>query len=188
MIPLLIAIVFAVLFLIVYVRTGDARRRRRIRRRIYDTPSHPRRSSLTRSQSFIYYKEFEKKWIISDGRKNREKSETREKSGRPNGFKYQDGSGCYVVTIYDSPVRDGRWGRYKDIYIGQSVHVCQRVHNHFNGKGNGYIYEDIQQGKYVYVHFIMCQRSEMNDMEKELIQAFDATRSYNQTRGGGAKR
>lgn len=129
------------------------------------------------SGCFIYFEDFEKDWISM-------------RQGRNGlaGYKYSDGPGCYVITIYSYPVLDGNFMNYENIYIGQSVNICQRVHNHFTGKGKGDIYADIKYGKYVYVQFVPCDASYMNTMEKELIQAFDATSSYNRTRGGGRNR
>ena len=151
------------LFLIVFI---ESRIKNRLKRKIY-------------SGKFLYYKDFENKWIISDD------SET---SDGPAGFKYTDGPGCYVITIYKRPVRGKKWDDYENIYIGQSVNIFKRVHNHFNGKGNGDVYADIKYGKYVYVRFIRCKKEEMNDLERNLISAFDATSSYNKTKGGSTKR
>lgn len=142
---------------------------------------HRKKTKLKRklySGNFLYYKDFEANWIVSDSRGKTEK---------PTGFKYEDGPGCYVITIYNRPVKHKKWEKYENIYIGQSLHVCQRVHNHFNGKGNGDIYADIKYGKYVYVRFIKCEKEEMNDLEKELIATFNATSSYNKTKGGATK-
>jgi hypothetical protein len=178
-------LVFFIIFIIVIVFIlksaieFDAQERGQIRRDLYGSSSFTRDPSLNDNKTFIYYEDFESRWIISSGRG---------KYGTSNGFKYQDGPGCYVITVYSHPVTDDNWNNYEDIYIGQSVNVCQRVHNHFNGKGNGDVYADIKYGKYVYVHFVMCQESEMNDVEKRLIRAFNATKSYNKTCGGSAKR
>ena len=168
------------LFLVCVLRIGRSSgwQGGQLRQDVYKTPSFPS-PDLSGSESFIYYEDFEEKWVVSNGRN---------KSKRRIGFKYQDGSGCYVVTIYKRPVKDEKWSKYENIYIGQSIHVCQRVHNHFNGKGNGYIYADILKGRYVYVHFVMCPKEEMNELEKRLIQAFNATDSYNRTRGGSVRR
>ncbi len=139
---------------------------------------HRKKNKLKRkvySGNFLYYQDFENRWIISDGRG---------KSEPPTGFKYEDGPGCYVITIYKHPVKNKNWKKYENIYIGQSVNVFRRVHNHFNGKGNGDIYADIKYGKWVYVRFIRCEKQEMNDLEKRLIATFDATSSYNKTKGG----
>jgi hypothetical protein len=108
--------------------------------------------------------------------------------GNRDGFKYQDGSGCYVITIYRKPVKNNSWKTYENVYVGQSTNVYQRVHNHFNGKGNGDVYADIKCGKWVYVSFVRCEEYELNDMEIKLIFIFNATESYNKTRGGSAIR
>lgn len=128
--------------------------------------------------AFIPYMEFEKNWIVAGGRGRKGVS----------GYKYEDGPGCYVILIFDKPVESGDWNCYSNVYIGQSVNVCARVHNHLSGKGNGDVYADVRNGKYVYVQFKRCEKHEMNDLEKSLIQAFDATSSYNKTRGGAAHR
>ena len=157
-------IVLLVVFLVVYF-AWIRKKNEAIRGQIYDG-------------SFIPYTEFEKDWIAVGGRGRKEMS----------GYKYEDGAGCYVILIFDHPVEDGNWTGYENVYIGQSVNVCQRVHNHFNGKGNGDVYADIRNGKYVYVQFKRCEKAEMNNLEKSLIQAFDATDSYNKTRGGATQR
>ena len=125
--------------------------------------------------SFIYYKDFEKRWLSMSGAG---------RSGSRDGFKYKDYSGCYIITIYRHQVTNGNWKSYENVYVGQSHHIHQRVHNHFNGRGNGNVYADIQRGKWVYVSFVKCEEYEMNSKEIELIALFDATNSYNKTRGG----
>ena len=129
------------------------------------------------SGQFIYYADFEKDWISA-------------KSGKKGvaGYKYNDTPGCYVITIFSEPVTDDDFFNYENIYIGQSVNVCQRVHNHFNGKGKGDVYADIKYGKFAYVRIVPCKKEEMNKMEKDLIRAFNATASYNSTKGGGIRR
>lgn len=129
------------------------------------------------SGEFIYYADFEKNWISA-------------KYGKKGvaGYKYNDTPGCYVITIFSDPVTDGNFFNYENIYIGQSVNVCQRVHNHFNGKGKGDVYADIKYGKYAYVRIVPCRKEQMNQMEKDLIRAFNATASYNVTKGGGIRR
>ena len=129
-------------------------------------------------EAFIPLDAFEKNWIVG-GKQG--------KSGL-TGYKYEDGPGCYVILIFDLPVEDDDYSRYENVYIGQSVNVCQRVHNHFNGKGNGDVYADVRNGKCVYVQFKRCPEEDMNRLEKELIDAFDATSSYTNTRGGGKRR
>lgn len=129
----------------------------------------------TYNSSFVYYKDFEKYWLSMTGTG---------RYGNRDGFKYQDGSGCYIITVYPTRVTDGKWKNYENVYVGQSKCVYQRVHNHFNGKGNGDVYADIKYGKWVYVSFVRCEEYELNQKEIELISIFNATRSYNKTRGG----
>lgn len=157
-------LVAAIIFVVVYY-IWIAKKNKAIRKRIYEN-------------AFVPYAEFEKDWIAARRRGRKGMS----------GYKYEDGPGCYVILIFDHPVEDGNWTGYDDIYIGQSVNVCQRVHNHFNGKGNGDVYADVRNGKYAYVQFRRCEKSEMNNLEKSLIRAFGATDSYNKTRGGATKR
>lgn len=128
------------------------------------------------SERFISYREFEKNWISA-------------KHGNKGlaGYKYNDRPGCYVITIFDNPVLNGDYTQYKNIYIGQSIKMCKRVHDHFNGKGNGEVYADIKYGKHAYVRLVPCSKENLNNVEKKLIRAFNATNSYNKTRGG-AKR
>lgn len=135
-------------------RAANARLRRKVRR-----------------GGFISSADFEKNWIVSGGE-------------NPVGYKYADFSGCYVIMIFEAPVRGKRFYNYENIYIGQSVNVCQRVHNHFNGKGKGDIYADIKYGKYAYVRIVPVKAKWLNDMETALIDAFSATDSYNKTKGG----
>ena len=124
-----------------------------------------------RRGEFLHYSKFEKNWIT-------------EGADKPTGYKYADFSGCYVIMIFDKPVRGKRFVNYENIYIGQSVNVCQRVHNHFNGKGKGDVYADIKYGKEAYVRIVPVKPKRLNDMETALIEAFAATESYNKTRGG----
>lgn len=122
---------------------------------------------------FTYWEKFEEEWITS------EKDRT--------GLKYNDFPGCYVILIFDRPVHGKRFWGWENIYVGQSVNVCQRVHNHFNGKGKGDVYADIKYGKYAYVRIVPVKAKRLNDMETALIAAFSATNSYNRTKGGAKK-
>lgn len=100
-----------------------------------------------------------------------------------------DGSpGCYVILVFDEPVRNDSWSEYSRSYVGQSVSVYKRVYGHLTGKGNGDVYADFRDGKNVYVSIVKCSRAELNSKEKELIAAFDSGRSYNRTSGGSARR
>lgn len=125
-----------------------------------------------RRGGFMHYTKFEQDWIID----RRDNAQT--------GYKYNDRPGCYIIMIFDKPVHGKRFRNYENIYIGQSVNVCQRVHNHFNGKGNGDVYADIKYGKEAYVRIVPCKAKRLNDMETALIEAFSATDSYNKTKGG----
>ena len=147
------------LLLVILVRNGRRITNARLRRRI-------------RSGRFIHYTEFEENWITADD------------NGEPTGYKYNDFSGCYVIMIFGKKVHFNHFRNYENIYIGQSVNVCQRVHNHFCGKGKGDVYADIKYGMEAYVRIIPCKVKKLNDMEKKLIEAFNATESYNKTRGG----
>jgi hypothetical protein len=125
------------------------------------------------NREFISSEYFEKNWIaVKSGNKG------------TMGYKYIDQPGCYVILIFNQKVIDNRFSNYNNIYIGQSVNMCKRVHSHFNGKGNGDIYADIKYRKYAYVQLNPCSRDGLNDLEKDLIRVFNATSSYNRTRGG----
>lgn len=119
---------------------------------------------------FVLRDKFEQDWIIDEKERL--------------GYKYCDLPGCYVILIYDKPVRGKRFRKWENVYIGQSVNVFQRVHNHFNGKGNGDVYADIKYGKYAYVRIVPVKAKRLNEMEIALIGAFSATDSYNKTKGG----
>jgi len=136
-----------------------------------------RMKKAIRDARFLSSDEFERDWILESAA-----------GGQPEGYKYQEFAGCYVILIFDRPVLTGDYTRYDDIYIGQSVNVTRRVHSHFTGKGNGDVYADLKFGRYAYVQMIPCPREEMNDLERALIDTFHATESYNSTRGGGADR
>ena len=141
-----------------------------IRTRYTPKAKQARLRRKVRKGGFTYWEKFEDEWIISE--KDRV------------GLKYNDFSGCYVILIFEKPVRGRRFSGWENIYVGQSVNVCQRVHNHFNGKGKGDVYADIKYGKFAYVRIIPVKQKRLNDMETSLIEAFSATDSYNKTRGG----
>ena len=103
------------------------------------------------------------------------------------GSKYGDGPGCYIILMFSRPVVNGDYSNYENGYIGQSVTACARVRNHLTGKGNGDVYADVRNGKYVYVKIITCSVAELNDLETRLIGAFDMKRLYNRSKGGGSK-
>lgn len=100
------------------------------------------------------------------------------------GYKTLDQPGCYVIVTSPSP--DGK--AYENVYVGQSLHVCSRVRNHLTGHGNGDVYADVRNGKPVFVKNVPCSAQQMNDLERDLIRAFNATSSYNSTAGGSRRR
>ena len=154
---LLLIALLILLVLWIRARQSPGAKKSRLRRKV-------------RRGSFTYWEKFEADWIISEKERV--------------GLKYNDFSGCYVILIFEKPVRGRRFSGWENIYVGQSVNVCQRVHNHFNGKGNGNVYADIKYGKYAYVRLIPVKPKRLNDMETALIEAFSATSSYNKTQGG----
>ena len=157
---LLFAALFLLILLWIRVRFTPKAKQARLRRKV-------------KKGGFTYWEKFETEWIISE--KDRV------------GLKYNDFSGCYVILIFEKPVHGRRFSGWENIYVGQSVNVCQRVHNHFTGKGKGDVYADIKYGKFAYVRIIPVKQKRLNDMETALIEAFSATESYNKTKGGAKK-
>lgn len=104
--------------------------------------------------------------------------------GRRYGYKYMANSGCYVILTFDYPIENDDFSHPSEVYVGQSIHVYERVRAHFSGKGNGDVYADLRNGRFVYVSFWLCEPYQLNDLEKQLIRAYRATSSYNKTRGG----
>lgn len=154
---LLLGALFVLIVLWIKARNTPKAKQARLRRKV-------------RKGGFTYWEKFEEEWITS------EKDRT--------GLKYNDFPGCYVILIFDKPIHGRRFWGWENIYVGQSVNVCQRVHNHFNGKGKGDVYADIKYGKYAYVRIVPVKAKRLNDMETALIDAFSATNSYNKTKGG----
>lgn len=102
-------------------------------------------------------------------------------------YRKADTSGCYIILIYKHrpSARNIRLlRRFDNVYIGQSVNMYRRVYNHFTGHGNGDVYADVKYHRFVYVKFIPCRPERLNACEKQLISEFDATSSYNRTKGG----
>lgn len=103
------------------------------------------------------------------------------------GYKLMDQPGCYVILTNPADDENGA-KRFDNVYVGQSVKVCSRVKAHLTGHGNGDVYADVRNGQNVVVYIIPCSKEEMNAREKELIAAFHATSSYNNTHGGARRR
>lgn len=91
--------------------------------------------------------------------------------------------GCYIILLSKNQITNDR--DFDDVYVGQSTDVYKRVHNHLMGKGNGDVYADIKYGRYAYIKIIPCAEQNLNEMEKNLIEFYNATDSYNKTSGGG---
>lgn len=153
---LLLVLGFAVL---VWYLSG--RRRRRIKK-------------ILRDSLFLSAEEFEDNWISGAGRKTQD------------GWKYHEFPGCYVILFFDmEPEVEDDFDRYQDVYVGQSLNVTERVHHHFTGYGRGDVYADLKAGRFVYVKMVPCDKEGLNDLERALIEEYDATQSYNATAGGG---
>lgn len=109
------------------------------------------------------------------------------KRGSGLGYAAIDCPGCYVI-LTNPVIQVNGDTEYEAVYVGQSVRVCSRVRQHFTGHGNGDVYADVRAGKDVQLRIIPCDEQEMNDTECELIDTFNATNSYNRTRGGSRRR
>ena len=119
-------------------------------------------------------KKFEDRWIIDRNAKK--------------GLMYQDKPGCYVILIYRHPRFLPITAGYTNVYVGQSLGVYHRIHNHLNRKGNGDVYADARDGKHIEIEVYPCRKEQMNDLEIRLIRKYDAEEYYNRTAGGGTRR
>lgn len=88
-----------------------------------------------------------------------------------------DFRGCYVLHNLAN-------NKY---YVGQSIHVLQRVNNHFSGRGNRDVYFDFRCENPFEIHMIDITTTNyccLNDFERDLIAVYHAyDRGYNKTRG-----
>jgi len=159
-----LVVLSVVLFLTIHIKSVIKAQNEKVRNNIF-------------KGEFIYYKNFEMNWITS-----------RYGNKGVSGYKCNDTSGCYVILIFGNIVENEKYDNFDNVYIGQSINICKRVHSHFTGKGKGDIYADIKYGKEAYVQFIPSPIEDMNKLEKELIRSFNAQTSYNNTRGGGIVR
>ena len=102
-------------------------------------------------------------------------------------YRSQDQPGCYVITIWfrkPSKRMIYQQKRYDEVYVGQSINMYKRVFNHLTGHGNGDVYADVRNKRYVYVSFYPCTPKKLNKNEKKLIEQYRAIDSYNRTKGG----
>lgn len=74
-----------------------------------------------------------------------------------------------------------------EYYVGQSVHVLQRVRQHFTGHGNGDVYADWKMGDRFTIQTVSLVGSgynNLNDLEREAIDVYHAyDNGYNRTSG-----
>lgn len=145
-----------------------------------ETPQQKQNRKLRRkmaSHKPITSEEYLEQWIIEEHRDPRTCS----------GYRYCDRPGCYVVEIYSGRLTYSL-GKRSEAYVGQSLHVCHRVHSHLSGKGNGDVYADARDGCVITIRFYPVRKKRLNDLERKLIARYHATESYNRTVGGGKKR
>lgn len=85
--------------------------------------------------------------------------------------------GAYVLYNYTTDMH----------YVGQSIRILDRVHQHFRGGGSPDVYTDYRYGHNFTIKMVPLIRSgfsNLNDLERYLIQAFNSFgRGYNKTRG-----
>lgn len=123
------------------------------------------------SGRFIYYKNFEKDWYIDRPRG----------SIKGLGYRYINKSGCFVIIVYNDKVTDGNYRNYDRVYIGHSKDVCHKVNSLFRGNKETRIFSEIEQGRYVYVRFILCDKVDFKRKEKEWLDFFNSTNSRNKS-------
>ena len=134
---------------------------------------------IVRSGRFVSSDFVLNNWIVYGDRKD---------GSNPTGLKYVNTPGCYVIKMYKHRVPFGfihRLNAHENVYVGQSLHLTSRVYNHFSGKGKGDVYGELKFNKRkVYVSFRPCRKGKLNYLEKKLIKKYNATQSYNHTKGG----
>ena len=140
---------------------------------------------IMRKHNFISAVFFESKWVLQ-----------RATSKNPQGFKYLDTPGCYIIKCFNHKVFFKSMLKYniphifnhQEVYVGQSLNLTKRVHGHLTGRGNGNIFADFRSNKKLYICLIPCSKKKLNDLERKLIKKYNATNSYNITHGGGKRR
>lgn len=96
--------------------------------------------------------------------------------------------GCYVILVYKGRHAARSPENYLKGYVGQSVNVFSRIHEHLVGEGNEGVHSAIKAGRRIMVQPIPCSAESLNDMERLLIAAMSRDRLYNMTDGGSAWR
>lgn len=91
--------------------------------------------------------------------------------------KSKNGAGVYIIHNKTK----------RSYYVGQSIHILDRVNSHFSGKGNGDVYADYKYGDRFTIRLIPLRGSgykNLNDLERNAIRSYNAyNRGYNKTRG-----
>lgn len=85
-----------------------------------------------------------------------------------------DESGCYVMLSFPLPVTDGNYKNYETAYVGSSTHVNKEVHKVINNKTLSRVYEDIKNGKYIYISIHPVAMDEINQLQEKLIAKYNA--------------
>lgn len=96
-----------------------------------------------------------------------------------------DKPGCYIILIFNEPVKNEDYSGYKKVYVGQSIHVNSRVHQHLHGSHVPQIHNSYNNGKMVYICIIHCKKEYLDDLETTLIHSFNWKKMYNQKKGNG---
>lgn len=87
--------------------------------------------------------------------------------------------GCYVVSTYSSPVKNGDYGVFRELYVGKSSNIGASVFADLTGRGNADVYADVKYKQHVYVLLYPCAPEKIDQLEASLIVALDADESYN---------
>ena len=93
----------------------------------------------------------------------------------------------YTILIFDD-LKTASRESYSNSYAGQSTKVYHRVYGHLTGKGNGNVYADCRDGRYLMIRIERCEEDQLNDIERERISQLDPKRRYNITSGGATYR
>lgn len=104
------------------------------------------------------------------------------KLGHGVGKEYLAYSGCYAIATYKSAVKNDDYSSFRDIYIGKSTDMGSGILADITGRGNADVYADVKYKQHVYVFLYPCEADRLDELERSLITALDADRSYNAMR------
>ena len=162
----------------------EARKARREEEaRVHTEREERRREADERKKAELRRKVFGDETDESEGSPDGETISCEEFLKRWKELRGMETSGCYVIRTYEKS-GNGIEDECKATYVGQSRQVFHRVRNHLTGHGNGNVYCDVKNGEDVRIRIVACEESEMNDLERRLIDVFESYRSYNATVGG----